>query len=169
MLNHELEELIDLIGGPGYVERALNVHRTTLLRWRSGATKPSQATMDVLRALAGRRLPGAGKEWEGWSFCKGKLIPPDFVWEFTVGDIRASYWDRQRIKNLQAEVTRLQDMVQELAKQAKSLDPAANDMAVWATDPRALQPQPEPAVAPRPGLHPPEPQVTQKRVSLGRR
>ena len=109
MLNHELEELIDLIGGPGYVERALNVHRTTLLRWRSGATKPSQATMDVLRALAGRRLPGAGKEWEGWSFCKGKLIPPDFVWEFTVGDIRASYWDRQRIKNLQAEVTRLEN------------------------------------------------------------
>lgn len=40
MLQHELEELIDAIGGAGFVERALNVHRTTLLRWRLGKTLP---------------------------------------------------------------------------------------------------------------------------------
>jgi len=107
MLQHELEELIDAIGGPGFVERALNVHRTTLMRWRTGKTLPSQATMDVLRALAGHQLPGAGKDWKGWSFRRGKLIPPDFAWEFGPDEVRASYWDKQTIKSLQAELAHL--------------------------------------------------------------
>lgn len=164
MLQHELEELIEAIGGAGFVERALNVHRTTLLRWRLGKTLPSQATMDVLRALAGRQLPGAGKDWQGWMFRRGKLIPPDFVWEFTAEDVRASYWDKQLIKSLQAELVRLQVMVHELAKDVKPLDIAANDMAIWSTDPRTLPPSPVPTVAPRPGLHKPEPEVKQKRA-----
>ena len=156
MLNLELEELVDLIGGEGYVLRALGIHRTTLMRWRSGKTLPSQATMDVLRALAGKRLPGAGKDWEGWSFRRGKLIPPDFVWEFSAGDVAASYWNRARIKALEEEVRRLQKMVKELAIRAKPLDIAANDMAAWDADPRALDAPPAPSKAPKEIQPPPE-------------
>lgn len=175
MLNRELEELIDLIGGEGYVLRALDIHRTTLLRWRSGKTLPSQATMDLLRGLAGSKMPWAGKDWDGWRFERGQLLGPEGE-HFSAGQLKAWHIERQLLAAQRAEIDRLRGLVQSLAKDAKVVDIAANDVAAWEGDPRALpKPKPEPARAPQkltePPAREPHPYTAFKRraASLGRR
>lgn len=169
MLNRELEELINTLGGAEYVERALNVHRTTLLRWRSGKTLPTQATMDLLRGLAGSKMPWAGKDWDGWRFERGQLLGPEGE-HFTAGELKAWHFEKQLIRAQHEEITRLRGMVQQLAIAAKTLDPAANDMAVWERDPRAVQPSKAPQELTEPPAREPHPYVALKRrrASLGR-
>lgn len=170
MLTRELEELIETLGGADYVERALNVHRTTLLRWRSGKTLPSQAAMDVLRALAGTKMPWAGRDWDGWRFEGGQLHGPEGE-HFTPGELKAWHFGRQLIRAQDVEIKRLRGMVQSLARDAKTLDPAANDMAAWDTDPRRVQPATAPKEVAQPPVQEPHPYTAfkRRRASLGRR
>lgn len=110
MLNRELDELIDLVGGEGYVCRALNIHRTTLMRWRTGKVVPHRSSMDLLRALAGKSTAWAAKEWDGWRFSRHHLLGPEGE-TFTAGELKAWWIERQLISVLQKEVYRLQGMV----------------------------------------------------------
>lgn len=170
MLNLELDELIDLVGGEGYVCRALNIHRTTLMRWRTGKVVPHRSSIDLLRALAGKRIAWAAKDWDGWRFSRDKLLGPEGE-AFSAGELKAWWIERQLIPVLQKEVYRLRDMVKKLAADAKALDPAANDLAAWEGDPRAhLHAPPPPAIAPRQGAMPPalEPAQPKSRTKRAR-
>lgn len=158
MLNREVDELIDRAGGPGFVMRALNVHRTTLMRWRTGKVTVPKAALDLLRGLAGTKLPWADKSWTGWHF-DGKYLRGDEGECFEAWEMKAHWITIQMVPILQRENAKLRAMVESLAKGVKSIDTAANDLTAWEADPRAIKAPREPAVAPRPGLHKPEPEV----------
>lgn len=70
----DIQALKDLIADRGQpaVERALDVHRTTILRWLQGTVKINQAKAAHIRMLLGH-LPGTDGKWEGWRFWEGKL------------------------------------------------------------------------------------------------
>lgn len=70
----DLARLTELIGERG-VEHQLQVHRTTLLRWRTGQIQIPGAKHLAIRELLGH-LPGTDGKWEGWRFWRGELIAP---------------------------------------------------------------------------------------------
>lgn len=161
MLTRELEDLIDKAGGAGFVMQALNIHRTTLMRWRTGKVLPPQSAIDLLRGLAGTKLPWADKSWTGWRF-DGKFLRGDEGECFQAWELKAHWITVQMVPILQRENAKLHAMIASLAKDVKTIDKAANDLTAWEADPRAIKAPREPAVAPRPGLNKPEPQVTRR-------
>lgn len=67
--------------GPVYVGEAraldvLQVNRTTLSRWLSGATQVPHAAVVVLRAMAEGIPPGAGADWRGFRWSGNSLFTP---------------------------------------------------------------------------------------------
>lgn len=70
----DIQALKDLIADRGQpaVERELDVHRTTILRWLQGTVKINQAKAAHIRMLLGH-LPGTDESWQGWRFWRGKL------------------------------------------------------------------------------------------------
>lgn len=101
---NDLKRLIELIG-QRRVERQLNVHRTTIGRWLSGAVRLPGAQVLAVRALLGD-LPGTDRAWSGWRFVRGKLQSPGGE-AFTAGDVLSLIILRQQLAAQRREIEQL--------------------------------------------------------------
>jgi len=54
----------------------LGVHRTTLLRWRTGETRIPVATRTLVAVLAGAEPAGLDERWRGFRFEDGMIVTP---------------------------------------------------------------------------------------------
>lgn len=100
----DLKELIELIG-QRRVERELNVHRTTVLRWLKGGVKLPGHQHQVIRLLLGD-LPGTCGNWSGWGFRDGKLYAPSGD-AFDAGQVLSLVLLRQQLTAQRREIMKL--------------------------------------------------------------
>lgn len=100
----DLKALIDLIG-QRRVERELNVHRTTVLRWLKGSVKIPGHQHQVIRLLLGD-LPGTCGKWQGWGFRDGKLYAPGGD-AFDAGQVLSLVLLRQQLAAQRREIMKL--------------------------------------------------------------
>lgn len=100
----DLRSLIDLIG-QHRVERELNVHRTTVLRWLKGSVKIPGHQHQVIRMLLGD-LPGTCGKWSGWRFHQGHLIAPGGD-AFDAGQVLSLVLLRQQLTAQRREIVKL--------------------------------------------------------------
>ena len=125
-------EAAELIGlwGESMIAQALGVHELTVRRWYRGEIVAPTPVLIALRALVNCQLPGQNtKDWIGWRFGQhGELCDPSGD-PHTPGDMMAQRYERQLIKHLQRENSRLQEKVQRLSN---LLNTAANDPIVKA-------------------------------------
>ncbi len=120
----DLRALIERIG-QRRVERELNVHRTTVLRWLHGTVQIPGAQVLAIRALLGD-LPGTAGKWTGWRFHDGHLISPGGD-AYTSGDILSLILLRQQLTAQRREIDRLRAKVAVLEA---GYPQAANDSPV---------------------------------------
>ncbi len=119
----DLRLLIDAIG-QRQVERALNVHRTTVQRWLAGTVHIPGAQHLGVRALLGD-LPGTDAKWTGWRFHAGYLHSPAND-TYEPGEILAVRLQQQRVAALDRENRELKARIRVLEKTLDVLTPAAN-------------------------------------------
>lgn len=119
----DLRLLIDAIG-QRQVERALNVHRTTLARWLAGTVRISGADHQAIRCLLGD-LPGTAGAWTGWRFHAGLLHSPAND-TYEPGEILAVRLQQQRVAALDRENRELKARIRVLEKTLDVMTPAAN-------------------------------------------
>lgn len=100
----DLRALIDRIG-QRRVERELNVHRTTVLRWLKGQVQIPGHQHQVIKMLLGD-LPGTCGMWNGWRFHDGLLLSPDGD-TFRPGDVLSLIFLRQQLTAQQREINQL--------------------------------------------------------------
>lgn len=100
-------DLCALIGlvGQRRVERELNVHRTTVLRWLNGVVKIPGHQHQVICMLLGD-LPGTAGKWSGWRFHDGELIAPGGE-HFRAGDVLSLILLRQQLTAQRREIDAL--------------------------------------------------------------
>lgn len=87
------------------VERELNVHRTTVLRWLKGQVKIPGHQRQVIRMLLGD-LPGTAGKWSGWRFHDGALVAPGGD-AFKPGDVLSLVLLRQQLTAQRREIDAL--------------------------------------------------------------
>ena len=104
----DLKRLVELIG-QREVERQLDVHRTTVIRWLAGSARIPGAQCIAIRGLLGD-LPGTNRRWTGWRFHDGRLLSPGGD-AFDPGQVLAINVRNQQNQELQAEVLRLRTRV----------------------------------------------------------
>lgn len=122
---HELATLVEQLGRDAVLNR-LNIHRTTLMRWETGAVRIPDRTLYLIRQLLGH-LPGTDGKWQGWRFWEGKLWnPAGDHWE--PHDLEGQHWERQLISSLKAENAALRAQVKALSVDPWVRERAANDM-----------------------------------------
>lgn len=121
---HRLRQLIELIG-QRRVERELNVHRTTVLRWLDGKVKIPGAQHLAIRGLLGD-LPGTDGQWSGWRFHDGALLSPGGD-AFSAGQVLSLVLLRQQLTAqrreldaLRLRVKVLETLTQESANEARA-------------------------------------------------
>jgi len=119
----DLRLLIDAIG-QRQVERALDVHRTTVRRWLSGQTQIPGAQALAVRALLGD-LAGTEGRWNGWRFHAGLLHSPAND-TYEPGEILAIRLQQQRVAALDRENRELKARIRVLEKTVDLYGPAAN-------------------------------------------
>lgn len=119
----DLRLLIDAIGQRD-VERALNVHRTTVARWASGDGRIPGAQLHAIRALLGD-LPGTAGRWHGWRFHAGLLHSPAND-TYEPGEILAVRLQQQRVAALDRENRELKARIRVLEKTLDMTGLAAN-------------------------------------------
>jgi hypothetical protein len=118
----DLRLLIDAIG-QRQVERALNVHRTTVSRWLASGKIPG-AQQHAIRLLLGD-LPGTAGRWTGWRFHAGYLHSPAND-TYEPGEILAIRLQQQRVAALDRENRELKARIRVLEKTVDLYGPAAN-------------------------------------------
>lgn len=101
---NDLKRLIELIG-QRRVERELNVHRTTVLRWLAGRVEMPGSQVLAVRSLLGD-LPGTAGRWTGWRFHDGELLSPGGD-AFKPGDVLSLGLLRQQLAAQRREIERL--------------------------------------------------------------
>lgn len=119
-----LRSLIALVG-QRRVERELNVHRTTVRRWLSGAVRIPGHQHLAIRALLGD-LPGTAGRWSGWRFHDGSLCSPAGD-TFSAGDVLAIVLLRQQLTAQRREIDALRVQLAMAEQSLNALSPAAND------------------------------------------
>ena len=122
----DLRQAVELLGRDTVLRR-LNIHRTTLMRWETGAVRIPDRTLYLIRELLGH-LPGTDGQWAGWRFWQGKL------WDaagdcWTPTDVEARHWERQLIDALRRRVGELEAQVKALSVDPWVRERAANDAA----------------------------------------
>lgn len=100
----DLRALIDRIGQLR-VERELNVHRTTILRWLKGQVQIPGHQHQVIKMLLGD-LPGTCGQWTGWRFHDGLLVSPAGD-TYRPGDVLSLIILRQQLSAQQREIREL--------------------------------------------------------------
>jgi hypothetical protein len=126
----DLRRLIELIG-QRRVERELNVHRTTVQRWRDGLVRIPGAQHVAIRGLLGD-LPGTGSAWTGWRFHDGLLLSPAGD-AFTAGEVLSLILLRQQLTAQRHELERLKARLTVAEEAERRHAGAANeDLRAWA-------------------------------------
>lgn len=103
----------------------LQVNRTTLGRWLSGAVKVPHSARLILEQMATGIPPGGSDHWQGFRFEGDELVTP-------AGDrvaarrIEGLTWQDQYIESLKRRVAELEGMVESLSR----LGGSANDAIV---------------------------------------
>lgn len=123
----ELHELI--FNGPVYVGEAralevLQVNRTTLMRWLTGAARVPHAAAVVLRFYAEGIPPACGEDWRGFRWSGNALHTPTGR-EVTAREIEGLEYLHGHVEALQRRVRELQGVIHSLQR----LGGAANDSA----------------------------------------
>lgn len=121
---HDLEQLIERVGRT-HVERHLNVHRTTVLRWLAGKVKIPGAKHQAVRMLLGD-LPGTDGQWTGWRFWEGMLISPAGD-KFGPGQVLSLVLLRQQLTTRDRENAALRVRCAVLEQGLQNAYPAANE------------------------------------------
>lgn len=121
----DLRALIELVG-QRRVERELNVHRTTILRWLAGTVGIPGAQHLAIKGLLGD-LPGTAGKWTGWRFHDGELVAPGGD-SFRPGDVLSLILLRQQLTAqrreldaLRLRVRVLETLTQESANEARAV------------------------------------------------
>lgn len=107
----DLRTLLEAIG-QRRVERELNVHRTTILRWLKGQVQIPGHQHQVIKMLLGD-LPGTAGKWTGWRFHDGLLLSPAGD-AYQPGEVMAIGLNHQRITALERELLALRARVKVL-------------------------------------------------------
>lgn len=139
MLNHqpasadEARELCDhavKVVGEQQALTILGVHRTTLMRWRTGQTRIPHAALALLRIWREGRLPGMGEDWRGFSFFGDKLYTPAGV-GYTAREIEGWHWQQQHCESAQRRNDQLEKLVRDLSDKLQAVSGGANDRAFF--------------------------------------
>lgn len=117
----DLRTLIEHLGRQR-VERELNVHRTTVLRWLDHKVKIPGHQHQVIRMLLGD-LPGTAGKWRGWMFKDGELLSPAGD-RFSAGQVLSLVLLRQQLAARDREVAALKVQLA-MAEQALAHSPGA--------------------------------------------
>lgn len=142
MLNHEppnadeARELCDhavKVVGEDRALSILGVHRTTLMRWRTGRTRIPHAALALLRIWREGRLPGMGEDWRGFSFFGDKLYTPAGV-GYTAREIEGWHWAEQHCESVRRRNEQLEKIIGDLSAKLQTLGGAANDIALGRPD-----------------------------------
>ena len=121
----EVRRLVDRLGDAKCLDLA-GVHRTTLLRWQSGAVQIPDAAYSVLLFAADGIPPGCGEAWRGFHWADDALICPDGKTRVTAHEIAGLHYQRAHIEALQRRVSMLENRVIDLVRRIGT-DGAAND------------------------------------------
>ncbi|KAI3589330.1 hypothetical protein D9X30_4913 [Cupriavidus sp. U2] len=110
-------EFFDMLGeaarhvGETDLYAMLSVHRTTLLRWRTGETRIPAAARALVAILASGippwMDPGA---WRGFRFERDAVVTPGGR-RFTAQALGSLEWHDQYVESLQRRVARLEDQL----------------------------------------------------------
>lgn len=105
-------EAVELIAkfGVGRTQDLLNVHASTVERWRTGEITPSTAVLIALRAAVLNQLPGMEtRAWVGWSFGPDGRLYDSAGRSYSAGDILAQQYERALIRSLHGRVRELEE------------------------------------------------------------
>ena len=133
-----LQEAVRLIEqiGERRIIRELNLHRTTLMRWRRGKVEIPPAQMRALRSMA--YDVGVDKDWEGWRIRDGKLWSPMGV-AYRPGELEALPYVYGERDALRAQVDQLNAQIAALSVDPHVRGESANDATTQAKPlPRAV-------------------------------
>ena len=120
----DLKNLLETIG-QRRVERELNVHRTTVLRWLKGQVQIPGHQHQVIKMLLGD-LPGTCGKWTGWRFHDGFLISPGGD-QFEPGHVLSLVLLRQQLTAQRREMDALRVQLAMAEQSLDRLSPAANE------------------------------------------
>ncbi len=120
----DLRALVEKVGRK-HIERQLNVHRTTVLRWLDGKVKIPGHQHQVIRMLLGD-LPGTAGKWQGWRFHEGHLYSPNGD-RFSAGNVLSLVLLRQQLTARDRENAALRVQLAMAEQTIAQLSPAAND------------------------------------------
>lgn len=85
--------------GEGNVLATLAVHRTTLLRWRTGQARIPAAVRALVEVMATGRPPQmSATRWGGFRFTEAAIIAPDGR-EFTPNGLMGFFWVEQLMES----------------------------------------------------------------------
>lgn len=103
----------------------LSVHRTTLLRWRTGQTRIPNAVRALVAILASGRPPQMDeREWRGFRFERDAIVSPTDR-RFTAAALSNMEWQDQLTEALHRRIGRLEEQLRQV--QALRQDSGAND------------------------------------------
>lgn len=128
---NELSELIDKAVTAVSLPAALailGVHRTTLMRWRTGKVRVPNAALALLRVWSESKLPGMGREWDGFRFEGNFLVSPAGV-RYTPREMLAWHWKDQQLEHQRDRISQLEKIVHDQARRMQAMSSAANDIA----------------------------------------
>ncbi|MEX3955881.1 DUF3653 domain-containing protein [Trinickia sp. EG282A] len=125
----ELEHLIN--GAVGSVGEAaalaiLGIHRTTLMRWRTGQTRVPAAALALLRIWCEGRLPGMGPDWRGFRFVGDTLVTSAGV-AYTAREIIGWHWRAQHLEAMERRTRQLEKLIHRQAQQMQAITGALNE------------------------------------------
>jgi hypothetical protein len=134
----EAQTLIDhavrAVGEP-FALQILGVHRTTLMRWRTGAVRIPHAALALLRIWQEGRLPGMGDDWRGFGFFGDKLYTAAGV-GYTAREIDGWHWKEQNCAAQMRRVEQLEKIVRDLSAKLDAAHGApANESFLHPTNP----------------------------------
>ncbi|PMS38466.1 hypothetical protein C0Z20_00850 [Trinickia symbiotica] len=104
----------------------LGIHRTTLMRWRTGQTRVPAAALSLLRIWSEGRLPGMGPDWIGFHFVGDKLVTSAGV-AYTAREIIGWHWRAQHLEAMERRTRQLEKLVHRQAQHLQAMSGAVND------------------------------------------
>lgn len=136
-----ISEFFDLFGeacarlGEARVLAALAVHRTTLLRWRTGQARIPAAVRALVAIMATGRPPQMSEaRWRGFRFTDQAIITPEGR-EFTPNGLMGAVWVEQLMESQKRRIAVLERQLAELmAARDTANDPIERPGATMGTN-----------------------------------
>jgi hypothetical protein len=125
-----LPELVEMIDhatravGEAQALEILGVHRTTLMRWRTGKVGVPHAALALLRIWHSGRLPGMSDDWRGFHFFGDRLYTDAGI-GYSARDINGWHWKEQNCAAQSRRVEQLEAIVRDLADKLQAAHGAA--------------------------------------------